>query len=500
MKLLTYYLLLITYLSASTLNLSMSSSPSRLNPILANDSASSEISDWLFNGLFKYDKNGNHTVDLAQSYEYETPTKLIIKLRNNVLWHDGVKFTSKDVVFTYEKIIDPKVFNSIKSNFQEVQSVKAIDDFTLEIIYKQPYFKAIETWMVGILPYHLLKDEENLMTSSFNKNPIGTGSYKLKEFKTAQDIELIANENYFEGIPKIDKILYQFLPDPNTSFLYLKQKKLDIGGLTPIQIDRQIDDDFKNKFTIIQKPSFAYTYLGFNLNNEKFKDLRIRQALSLAIDRQELVDILFFGYGKICNGPFLPDSFAYNEKIKPITQNIEKAKELLKELGYDENNPFTFEVVTNTGNDTRINTAQILQYQLEKVGVKMTIRVMEWQAFLNTVVHPKKFDAVILGWSLGLMPDAYPLWHSSSDKLGGFNLVSYKNEKVDKLIEDGINTINREELGKIYKEIFKIISDDLPYLFLYIPDGITVVNKEIKNVEPSFIGIMHNQKDWELEQ
>ena len=500
MKLLTYYLLLITYLSASTLNLSMSSSPSRLNPILANDSASSEISDWLFNGLFKYDKNGNHTVDLAQSYEFETPTKLIIKLRNNVLWHDGVKFTSKDVVFTYEKIIDPKVFNSIKSNFQEVQSVKAIDDFTLEIIYKQPYFKAIETWMVGILPYHLLKDEENLMTSSFNKNPIGTGSYKLKEFKTAQDIELIANENYFEGKPKIDKILYQFLPDPNTSFLYLKQKKLDIGGLTPIQIDRQIDDDFKNKFTIIQKPSFAYTYLGFNLNNEKFKDLRIRQALSLAIDRQELVDILFFGYGKICNGPFLPDSFAYNEKIKPITQNIEKAKELLKELGYDENNPFTFEVVTNTGNDTRINTAQILQYQLEKVGVKMTIRVMEWQAFLNTVVHPKKFDAVILGWSLGLMPDAYPLWHSSSDKLGGFNLVSYKNEKVDKLIEDGINTINREELGKIYKEIFKIISDDLPYLFLYIPDGITVVNKEIKNVEPSFIGIMHNQKDWELEQ
>ena len=500
MKFFIYYLLLITYLSASTLNLSMNSSPSRLNPILANDSASSEISDWLFNGLFKYDKNGNPIVDLAQSYEFKDQTTLIIKLKENVLWHDNTKFTAKDVIFTYEKIIDPKVFNSIKSNFQQVKSVKALDDYTIEVIYSQAYFKAIETWMVGILPYHLLKDEENLMTSSFNKNPIGTGSYKLKEFKTAQDIELIANENYFEGIPKIDKILYQFLPDPNTSFLYLKQKKLDIGGLTPIQIDRQIDDDFKNKFTIIQKPSFAYTYLGFNLNNEKFKDLRIRQALSLAIDRQELVDILFFGYGKICNGPFLPDSFAYNEKIKPITQNIEKAKELLKELGYDENNPFTFEVVTNTGNDTRINTAQILQYQLEKVGVKMTIRVMEWQAFLNTVVHPKKFDAVILGWSLGLMPDAYPLWHSSSDKLGGFNLVSYKNEKVDKLIEDGINTINREELGKIYKEIFKIISDDLPYLFLYIPDGITVVNKEIKNVEPSFIGIMHNQKDWELEQ
>jgi len=498
MKFLTYYLLLITYLSASTLNLSMSSSPSRLNPILANDSASSEISDWLFNGLFKYDKDGNHTVDLAESYAFETPTKLIIKLKKDVLWHDNVAFTSKDVVFTYEKIIDPKVLNSIKSNFKQVQSVKALDDFTIEVIYTQAYFKAIETWMVGILPYHILKDEENLMTSSFNKNPIGTGSYKLKEFKTGQDIELIANNNYFEGAPKIDKILYQFLPDPNTSFLYLKQKKLDIGGLTPIQIDRQLDDNFNKNYSIIQKPSFSYSYLGFNLNNEKFKDLKIRQALSLAINRQELVDILFFGYGKVCNGPFLPDSFAYNNDVKTITQDIEKAKALLKEAGYDEKNPFTFEIVTNTGNDIRINTAQILQYQLQKAGIIMKIRVMEWQAFLNTVVHPRNFEAVLLGWSLALMPDAYPLWHSSSSKLGGFNLVSYNNEKVDKLIEEGINTINRDELGEIYKEIFQIISDDLPYLFLYIPDAITVVNKDIKNIEPSFIGIMHNQKDWEI--
>ena len=500
MKFFIYYLLLITYLSASTLNLSMNSSPSRLNPILANDSASSEISDWLFNGLFKYDKNGNPIVDLAQSYEFKDQTTLIIKLKENVLWHDNTKFTAKDVIFTYEKIIDPKVFNSIKSNFQQVKSVKALDDYTIEVIYSQAYFKAIETWMVGILPYHLLKDEENLMTSSFNKNPIGTGSYKLKEFKQGQDIELIANDKYFEGRPNIDKILYQFLPDPNTSFLYLKQKKLDLGGLTPIQIDRQIDNDFKNKFTIIQKPSFAYSYLGFNLKNEKFKDIRIRQALSLAINRQEMVDILFFGYGKICNGPFSLDSFAYNENIKPITQDINKAKALLKDAGYDENNPFTFELVTNTGNDTRINAAQILQYQLEKTGVKMSIKVMEWQAFLNTVVHPKKFQAVLLGWSLALMPDAFPLWHSSSSKLGGFNLVSYENEKVDKLIEQGSTTINRDELGNIYKEIFKIITDDLPYLFLYIPDAITVINKDIKNVEPSFVGITHNQKDWIIEK
>ena len=500
MKFFIFILIFLTSISASTLNLSMSSSPSRLNPILANDSASSEISDWLFNGLFKYDKDGNITPELASSYEFITPTKLIVKLKDNILWHDKVKLTSKDVIFTYEQIINPSVFNSIKSNFNEVQSVKALDDLTVEIIYKKPYFKALEIWMVGLLPYHILKDEKNLMTSSFNKNPIGTGSYKIKEFKSAQDIELIANPDYFDGKPKIDKILYKFLPDPNTSFLYLKQKKLDIGGLTPMQASRQIDDNFKNNFEMLSRPSFGFSYLGFNLENPKFKDIKVRQALSLAINRQELVDILFFGYAKVCNGPFMPGSFAYNDSVKETKQNLEKAKQLLKEAGYDEKNPLSFELITNTGNDIRVNTAQILQYQLAKVGVELKIRVMEWQAFLNTVVHSRKFETVLLGWSLALMPDAYPLWHSSSSKLGGFNLVGYKNEKVDKLIEKGSVTINKDELSTIYKDIFKIVAEDLPYLFLYIPDSITAINKKIENIEPAFIGIMHNQKDWQIEE
>ena len=500
MKFFIFILIFLTSISASTLNLSMSSSPSRLNPILANDSASSEISDWLFNGLFKYDKDGNITPELASSYEFITPTKLIVKLKDNILWHDKVKLTSKDVIFTYEQIINPSVFNSIKSNFNEVQSVKALDDLTVEIIYKKPYFKALEIWMVGLLPYHILKDEKNLMTSSFNKNPIGTGSYKIKEFKSAQDLELIANPDYFDGKPKIGKILYKFLPDPNTSFLYLKQKKLDIGGLTPMQASRQIDDNFKNNFEMLSRPSFGFSYLGFNLENPKFKDIKVRQALSLAINRQELVDILFFGYAKVCNGPFMPGSFAYNDSVKETKQNLEKAKQLLKEAGYDEKNPLSFELITNTGNDIRVNTAQILQYQLAKVGVELKIRVMEWQAFLNTVVHPRKFETVLLGWSLALMPDAYPLWHSSSSKLGGFNLVGYKNEKVDELIEKGSVTINKDELSTIYKDIFKIVAEDLPYLFLYIPDSITAINKKIENIEPAFIGIMHNQKDWQIEE
>jgi len=496
MKFLLTLIFLFTTSYCSTLNLSISSNPSRINPILATDSASSEIANWIFNGLFKYDKNGKIVCDLAKSYQFTDETTLIVKLKQNVKWHDGAKFTAQDVLFTYNTILSPKVFTPQSDSFKKVKSLEIIDDFTIKIKYKEPYFKALNIWMGGILPYHILKDEKDIMRSKFNKNPIGTGSYKLKTFKISSDIKLEAFDDYFEGRAKIDQILYKFLPDPTTAFLMLKQNMLDIGGLTPIQVDRQIDEKFKKDYKIIEKPSFGYTYMGFNLKKEKFKNKKIREALSLALDRKQMVDILFFGHGKVCNGPFLPGTFAYNEDAPKAVQNIKKAKQLLKELGYDENHPFEFELVTNANNSIRVNAAQIMQYQLQKVGVKMSIRVMEWQAFLNTIVHPRNFDAILLGWGLSLMPDAYSIWHSKSDKKGGFNLVGYHNSEVDRLIDLGSKTVDLEKLAVIYKKIFKLISQDYPYLFLYIPNSITVVNSKIKNIEPTFLGIMHNQKDW----
>ena len=491
--------LIILFLSvalSSTLNLSISSNPSRINPILSTDSASSEISSWIFNGLFKYDKDGKIVPDLASSYKFENNTTLLIKLKQNVLWHDGVKFTSQDVKFTYNTIKNPKIYTPIATEFDKVKSVEIIDDYTIKVVYKQPYFKALNIWMCGILPYHILKDEKDLMTSSFNKHPVGTGSYKLKELKISKDIVLSVNKNYFDGVPKIEKIVYKFIPDPTTSFYMLKQSQLDMGGLTPIQVDRQLNSDFKDKFNIFERSSFGYTYLGFNLKSDKFKDKNIRTAINLAIDKKEILDILFFGHAKVCNGPFLPGTFAFNDKIKTTKQNIQKAKQILKKLGYDKNNPFTFTVITNANNSIRVNAAQIIQYQLNKANIKMKIRVMEWQAFLNTVVMPKKFDAIILGWGLSLMPDARSIWHSSSSKKGGFNLVNYSNKTVDNLIEQAEILVDRKQLGNIYKKLFKIISDDLPYIFLYIPNSITAANKDIKNLSPALIGLTYNENEW----
>ena len=496
------FLLLLTtlFIHASTLHLTIATNPSRINPILATDSASGEIAGHIFNGLLKYDKTGKNIIgDLASSYHFENNTTLIIKLKKNVLWHDGEPFSARDVVFTYKMINDKQVVSPYTSTFRMVQSVKALDLYTLKIMYKKPYFKALETWMMGILPEHVLKDEKNLMNSKFNTNPIGTGPYILESLEFSKSIKLRAFENYFEGKAKIDKISFHLVADPMTRFLMLKSGKIDIGSLDAMQYERQVQPQFFEKFNVIEDIAHAYTYLGFNLRLKKFQDPRIREALSLAIDRQELVDILFMGHGQACSGPFLPGGPAFNECVGIPTQNIIKAKALLEAAGYNKANPFSFEIATSNSNSIRPYAAQILQHQLSKIGVEVTLRVMEWQAFLNMVVFPRKFETVLLGWSLSLTPDPYLLWHSDNDKPGAFNFIGYRNDKVDNLIEVMQDTVERQSLSAIQREIFATIVADNPYLFLFIPNQITVVDKNIQNIEPSINGIWHNYIEWTMQ-
>ena len=488
-------------LFASTLHLATSANPSRLNPILATDSASGEISGYIFNGLVKYDKDSSTIIgELAESFHYENDTTLIFKLRKNVTWHDGASFTSKDVLFTYHSLISPKVVSPYSAGFRFVESVEALDDYTIKVVYKKPYFKALETWMMGIIPEHILKSEENLMNAKFNTNPIGTGPYKLFQLEHSKNIILVANENYFEHRPKIDKISFHVIADPVTRFLMLKSSALDVGSIEPMAYERQLKPDFFDNFNIYEDISRSYTYLGLNLRLKKFQDPRVREALSLAIDREELVKILFFKHAQVCSGPFHPTTSAFNPNIKAPIQNIKKAKELLNAAGYNKDNPFSFEIVTSNSSSIRPYAAQILQHQLKKAGVIVELRVMEWQAFLNMVVFPHQFDSVLLGWGLSPTPDPYMFWHSDSDKKGGFNLVGYKNKKMDKMIEESQTMINRKELSKVWQEMFKMIVEDNPYLFLYIPNSITAVDKNIKNIESSPSGIWHNYIEWEKDE
>ncbi len=491
------FLWYVSALGASTLHLSLSANPSRLNPLLATDSASGEITSFLFNGLVKWDKYQKKIIpDLAKSYRFKNDTTLIFELRRNVKWHDGKPFNADDVVFTYETLVSPKIASPYSSSFRFVKSVKKIDDYTVEVIYKKPYFKALETWMMGIIPKHILGNEANIMNSSFNTHPIGTGPYKLEQLEFSKDIILDANDDYYEHRPHIDKISFHVIPDSMTRFLMLKSKQLDIGSLSPIEYEKKLPKDFQRDFHIYENIALAYTYLGFNLKRKKFRDPRVREALSLAIDREEIVDIMFFGHAKVCTGPFLPTSSAFNPNVKAPKRDIKRAKALLKAAGYDKNHPFIFEIATSNSNPIRPYVAQILQHQLKDVGVIVKLRIMEWQAFLNMVVFPRKFDSVLLGWGLSPTPDPRLFWHSKSDVKGGFNFIGYHNEEMDRLIEKSETIVDREKLANVWQEMFAVIVNDNPYLFLYIPTSISAVSKNIHGIEALPSGYWHNYIEW----
>ena len=495
------FLLLIfqsVWLIASTLHLSASSNPARLNPLIATDSASSSVSGFLFNALVKYDESGQNIIgDLAESYRFITPTLIEFKLRHGVAWHDGKPFSAHDVAFTYELIRSPKVISPYASDFRVIKSVKVVDDYTLQVAYEKPYFKALEIWMMGIVPRHILGKEDDVMGSRFNKAPVGTGPYILKKLEFSKQIVLEANPRYFERRPKIDRIIFHVIADPMTRFLMLKSNQIDVSSLEPMQYERQLDKTFHERFKTLEMPSHSYTYLGFNLRLKKFSDPRVREALSLAVDRRSLIDLLFLGHGKVCTGPFLPGSRGFDDTVKAPGRNLARARALLKEAGYDEKNPLTFEIATSNSNMIRPYAAEIMQRQFAEAGVKVTLRVMEWQAFLNTVISPRKFDAVLLGWALSITPDPYALWHSQSDVPGGFNIVGYHSAATDRLIEEMERSTDPEKIAALQRRIFARIAGDNPYLFLVIPNDISVYSRSIRGIKPTINGIWEDYIDWE---
>ncbi|MEN2985872.1 MAG: peptide-binding protein, partial [Thermodesulfovibrionaceae bacterium] len=434
----------------------------RLLPLFASDSASADISGKIFNGLTKYDKDLNLVGDLAESWSISKDGReIVFYLRKGVKWHDGVEFTVEDVVFTYKAVTDPKNPTPYSSNYGPVKEVKALDKYTVKVVYEKTFAPALEAWGMGILPRHILEGTD-LFNSPYNRAPIGTGPYKIREWITGQRVILEKNREYFEGEPFFEKFITRIIPDPSTMFLELRFGGIDYMSLSPAQYKYYRDKQyFKKYFNVYTYPSFGYTYIGYNLKDPLFSEKRVRQAIAHAINKKEIIEGVLLGYGTPCTGPFPPTSWAYNPNVKDFEYDPEKAKKILHELGWKaseegilkkEGRKFSFVLLVNQGNEARLKTAQIVKEQLKKIGIELKIRVLEWQSFLE-LVRKRQFQAVLLGWALSRDPDLYDIFHSSKTKPGEFNFVNYKNPEVDTLIEKAREIINKEERKKLYYRI-----------------------------------------------
>ncbi len=481
---------------------------SNLIPMLASDATSHQIAGLIYNGLVKYDRDLNLVGDLAESWDIsEDGLTITFHLRKGVLWQDGKEFTAEDVLFGYRTIIDPKTPTAYAGDFLEVKNAEAVDPYTFRVVYKEPFAPALSSWTnLVVLPKHLLEGKD-ITKSSLTRKPVGMGPFRLAKWNTQEKIVLVANPDYFEGRPYLDRYIMRVIPDPATMFLELKSGGLDWMGLSPIQYQRQTDTPFfKENFKKYKYLSFSYTYLGYNLKNPLFKDKRVRQAISYAIDKEEIIRGVLLGYGTVATGPYKPDAWYYNPNVRRYPFDPEKAKSLLAEAGWVDRDGdgwldrdgrrFSFTVITNQGNSLRDKTAQIIQFRLKKIGIEMKIRQIEWTAFINEFIDKRRFEAVILGWTLGQDPDIYDIWHSSKTGEKELNFIGYKNKEVDDLLIKGRRTFDRKERKKIYDRIQEILAEDQPYTFLYVPMALPVIHKRFKGIDPAPAGITHNFIRW----
>ncbi len=481
--------------------------PSNLLPVLASDSASSDINGLVYNGLLRYDKNLQLEAELARSWDI-SPDNLTITfhLRNDVRWHDGHPLTADDVLFTYRLLVDPSVPTAYADRYLQVVKAEAPDPYTFRVTYSQPLASALISWMFPIHPKHLLEGTD-ITTSPLARAPVGTGPYRFVEWKSGEKVVLEANADYFEGQPYIHRVVYRIIPDPSTMFLELRSGGLDLMNLTPLQYARQTDTlAFKRRFEKYRYLDFSYTYLGFNLRRPLFQDVRVRRALAHALNKQELVDGVLLGLGTAATGPYKPGTWPYNSHVRHYEYNPVKARQLLAEAGWHDSDgdgvldrggqPFAFTIVTSQGSDARTKSGEIIQRRLQEVGVSVKLRVIEWASFIKEFINPGDFDATILGWTIPPDPDSFAVWHSSKTGVGELNFIGFKNAEVDRLLEEGRHTLDQQQRKRIYDRFQEILAEQQPYVFLYVPDSLPVVAKRFHGIEPAPAGIMHNFIHW----
>lgn len=494
-----------------TLISAMPSDPSSMIGMVAGESASLAIGAYLFNSLLKYDQNLDLTGELAESWQVADDKKTItFKLKPGLQWADGKPLTSADILFTWQLITDEKTHSPYASDYQLVTKADAPDPRTFIVHYSQPFAPALESWAsLQVLPKHKLAGQD-IRTTSFAQKPLSSHYYQLKEWRHGEYIKLERNPKSVLGPANIDHLIERIIPDPAAQFLELMADNIDSMNLDPITYARIIPSRpaLQARLNQYKELGNSYTYLGFNLKRKPFDDVRVRKAINYAIDKQEIIDGVYLGLGIAIGAPYKPGTRWSNPQLTPYPFDPARAKKLLAEAGYEDSDgdgiverdgkKLSFEVLTNLGNKQREKTAVIIQRRLKEVGIETHIRSLEWASLLTNFIKPGDFDAVVMGWGLGLDPDQYTIWHSSQQKPGQFNFIGYSNPAVDKLLEQGRLEFDPEKRMQIYHEFAKVLYDDSPLVYLSAGYGLTAIHKRVQGimnpVPPAGVG--YDSQKW----
>lgn len=458
-----------------TLRAAWAQDPVGLDPHITSARSSIQILENVLDTLVTLDAQQSVVPSLAESWDVSDDNLTwTFKLRSGVQFSNGREMTADDVVYTFERLLDPETGSGQAYLLDGVTAVKAPDEGTVTFTLEAPN-PSLLTNLAGSKSVGIIA-RESVENGTINTMPIGTGPFVIADYQPGVGLTLERNPNYWrEGLPYLDSIDVQIITDEN-----VRRTAIVAGDVDwTIAVPAQSVEELKNNPDVVvdEVPAGAYWYIGLNLNREILSDVRVRQAIAMAVNRDNVAQAAAFGNAQPTQDP-IPSSSTWAFDYAPYEYDPAAAQALLAEAGYPDG--FDLEIMPTTQYEESIRVAQVVQANLSQIGIRATIRTLEWAEWLEEE-GSGNYDTYICSWNGNVDPDDfYGAQHGTGEV---FNFTGYSNPKVDELLSEGKNTDDVEARRKIYAQINQQVVDDAPYVYLYNPLEINVYRTNVKGYE-----------------
>jgi peptide/nickel transport system substrate-binding protein len=444
------------------------------------------VNKTIYNNLVKYQLTGDAievVPDLAESWEAnEELTQYTFKLRSGVTWHDGEPLTADDVKFTFDAVLNPEITARFSGNISSVESVEVVDPQTVVFNLKSSFapLPVMLGYNQAIVPKHLLEGQDLNQPAEFLAAPVGSGPFRFSKFEQGSYLEVVANEEYFGGRPNLDSIIFQVITDGNARVAQVRSGDIDFTVIEPPQVESVSGDE---NLKIVEASQVNYYFLAFNHSVERLQNPLVRQALTLALNRQAIVDTVLKGYGQVANGPIHPSlAEYYTEDVTTYEYDPDRAKQLLSEAGWTAGDDGIlvneagerFKILLNgpAGYPVLEQLLTYAQQEYANIGVEVTLEIDEWTVHLDKY-HNLEYDMLNNWWITPPDPDLYDHYFSESPS----NWWAYNNPEVDELVVRAREEADPTARAELYQQLQKLLADDVPVVYLYHQTEIQVMSQ-----------------------
>ena len=466
-----------------------------LNPLLQDSDDERQVLTFLHDPLVDIDLNSDPIPATALKWEVlDGGRKFIFQLDPRATFSDGTPVRATDVVFTLARIGDSMQFGGAYASLDLAQT-KAIDERTVQVVFKEARVAQLLSFNIPVLPEHVYGKGDFAQ----NRAVVGNGPYVLVKREPGRSIHLRRRADYWREKPHIENVMMRVVSDDTTAWNALKRGDLDIG-----RIDNATWHRAKDEPAVTEKLDFlniylqSYNAIAWNLSDAKLSDARTRRALAMAFDRQSVIDRLYFGQARAVTGPFTPEQWANNPAVQAIEFNPQGATALLSSAGWTDSDAdgildrkgekFELRLIVPAGNQPAADQSQIFQDALAKIGVKIEVVPLESTTFFDHVLG-RNFQAAFLAWVNDPDPDPFSLFHSSQLPPEGQNVVGYRNDEADALMDRARSEFDRRQRTALYHDLHEILARDQPYLWTVQPGSKWAVNRRVQNVRSANSGV-----------